>query len=44
MAATGVTAGEDVRPKKSSDLSPCIVTLIMAILLAGMMRHIFIMV
>lgn len=43
MAAAGVTAGEDGRPKKSSDLSPCIVSFVMAILLAGMMRHIFIM-
>ena len=43
MAATGVTVGEDGRPENSSDPIPYIVAFVMAILVAGMMRHIFIM-
>ncbi len=43
MAATGVAVGEDGRPENSSDPIPYIVAFVMAILVAGMMRHIFIM-
>lgn len=43
MAATGVAVGEDGRPENSSDPAPYIVAFVMAILVAGMMRHIFIM-
>lgn len=43
MAASGVTVGEDGRPVNSSDPKPYIVAFVMSLLVAGMMRHIFIM-
>lgn len=43
MAASGVPVGEDGRPVNASDPKPFIVAFIMALLVAGMMRHIFIM-
>ncbi|MBT2131881.1 DUF1761 domain-containing protein [Aliiroseovarius lamellibrachiae] len=43
MAATGVAVGEDGRPENASNPIPYIVAFVMAILVAGMMRHIFTM-
>lgn len=43
MAASGVTVGEDGRPVNASDPKPYIVAFVMALLVAGMMRHIFVM-
>jgi len=41
MAATGMTVGDDGRPTNASNPAPYVVTFVMAILVAGMMRHIF---
>lgn len=43
MAASGIEVGEDGRPTNSKDPVPYVVAFIMAILVAGMMRHIFAM-
>ncbi|MDA5092924.1 DUF1761 domain-containing protein [Aliiroseovarius sp. KMU-50] len=43
MAASGVTVGKDGRPMNAGDPKPYIVAFIMALLVAGMMRHIFTM-
>ncbi len=41
MAAAGIEVGEDGRPANSSDPKPYIIALVCAIVVAGMMRHIF---
>ena len=41
MAAAGIEVGEDGRPVNSSDPKPYIIALVCAIIVAGMMRHIF---
>ena len=43
MAATGVEVGEDGRPVNSKNPLPYISAFVMAILVAGMMRHVFVM-
>ncbi len=43
MVASGVAVGENGRPVNASDPKPYIIAFIMAILVAGMMRHIFAM-
>jgi len=43
MAATGVEVGDDGNPVNSKDPLPYISAFIMAILVAGMMRHVFVM-
>ncbi len=43
MAASGVEVGDDGRPKNSKDPIPYITAFIMAVLVAGMMRHVFVM-
>ncbi len=42
-AAGGVETGEDGKPVNASDPKPYIVAFLMAVLVAGMMRHIFMM-
>ena len=41
MAASGVAVGEDGNPENSSDPKPYIMSAVSAILVAGMMRHVF---
>lgn len=41
MAASGVVFGEDGQPSNRSDLIPYITSFIAAVLVAGMMRHVF---
>lgn len=41
MAASGVEVGEDGKPANGSSPTPYIVSLVMMIVVAGMMRHIF---
>ncbi|WP_204112622.1 DUF1761 domain-containing protein [Shimia biformata] len=41
MAAAGVAKGEDGRPANAADKSTYIIALICALIVAGMMRHIF---
>lgn len=41
VAATGIQVGENGRPVNSSNPVPFIMAFIMAVLVAGMMRHIF---
>ena len=41
MAASGVVFGEDGHPSNRSDLIPYITSFIAAVLVAGMMRHVF---
>jgi hypothetical protein len=41
IAASGVTLGEDGQPANQSDPIPYITSFIAAILVAGMMRHVF---
>jgi hypothetical protein len=41
MAASGVVLGEDGQPSNRSDLIPYITSFIAAVLVAGMMRHVF---
>ena len=43
MAASGVTVGDDGRPANSAGALPYAVAFISALLVAGMMRHIFAM-
>ena len=43
VAAVGLETGEDGRPVNAADPKPYIVAFLMALLVAGMMRHIFIM-
>jgi len=43
MAATGVEVGDDGRPVNSKNPLPYISAFVMAILVAGMMRHVFVM-
>ena len=43
MAAAGVEVGDDGRPVNSKDPIPYISAFIMAVLVAGMMRHVFVM-
>ena len=43
MAASGVEIGEDGNPTNSKDPIPYFVAFIMAVLVAGMMRHVFVM-
>lgn len=43
MAASGVKLGEDGRPENASNPMPYITAFLMAILVAGMMRHMFTM-
>ncbi|MCI2400016.1 DUF1761 domain-containing protein [Aliiroseovarius subalbicans] len=43
MAATGIEVDESGRPQNASDPKPYIVAFIMAVLVAGMMRHVFMM-
>ena len=43
MAASGVEVGDDGRPTNSKDPIPYITAFIMAVLVAGMMRHVFVM-
>ena len=42
MAAAGVEVGDDGRPTNSKDPIPYITAFIMAVLVAGMMRHVFV--
>lgn len=41
MAASGVEVGENDRPANSSNPLPYLISLISAVLVAGMMRHVF---
>ena len=41
MAVSGVEVGSDGRPANSKRIAPYLVSLISAILVAGMMRHVF---
>lgn len=41
MAASGIEVGEDGRPANSKDPKPYIISLVSAIIVAGMMRHTF---
>lgn len=41
MAASGVEVGADGQPKNSSDPKPYIMSAVSALIVAGMMRHVF---
>jgi len=41
MAASGVEVGEDGRPANNADPTPYITSFVAAVLVAGMMRHVF---
>ena len=43
MAASGVAVGENGRPANATSPAPYIVSLVAAILVAGMLRHIFVL-
>lgn len=41
MAAAGVATGEDGRPAEGAGMMPYVIALICALVVAGMMRHVF---